>query len=413
MKRLITILAVLGILGGAAVAGTWPDDTNAFPRPHGTSVGQFAYALNSNSVAIAGQRELAWTGTNASGAVQMGAGSNVTANTFQFRGTVVVDANGNIPTDDNMALSSNKVLIGDASGVAQEVTLSGDIATTPAGVVTVVDVQDDSVDQGDLSAGDRGDIVIGADGAMTLDADVVAPAEMADADHGDFTYVSGVATLDADVVAPAEMANADHGDVMWSNGVAYVQDVQDDSVDQGDLSAGDRGDITIGADGTMTVDDAAVGAAEVGAGMLRDTVIVQSDSISNALNTLFGNVDVVAAAVSSTQATITCTCQDLFGNTLADDKAFIFWFSTASQQTTPSIEGIESWTYQAHGDVRAYLECGDPTLGATTNYVYVGQTHTDGTMDFLVTADAGPWTNYFHVLGPNGTYSKTAVPYTD
>ena len=60
----------------------------------------------------------------------------------------------------------------------------------------------------------------------SLSADVVAPAEMADADHGDFTYSAGAATLDADVVAAAEMADADHGDVSWSGGVATVEDVE-------------------------------------------------------------------------------------------------------------------------------------------------------------------------------------------
>lgn len=142
----------------------------------------------------------------------------------------------------------------------------------------------------------------------------------------------------------------------------------------------------------------------------------QGTSATNAetvLATVFGSVDVATAPVSATQATITCTCKNVFGDTLADDKTFTFWFSTPSVQTVPSIEGIESWSYVAHGEVNSYWDLYLTSEGTTTNYVYVGTTHTDGTMDFLVTAESGPWTNYFHVLGPNGTYSKTAIAYTD
>lgn len=70
-------------------------------------------------------------------------------------------------------------------------------------------------------------------GAGTLGATVLVTSvavntinnqHIKDGDHGDFTYASGAATLDADVVAAAEMADADHGDVTWSGGVASVED---------------------------------------------------------------------------------------------------------------------------------------------------------------------------------------------
>ena len=63
-----------------------------------------------------------------------------------------------------------------------------------------------------------------ADGALPTGVTVVA-GNMANSDHGDFTYASNVATLDADVVAAAEMADADHGQVSWSAGVATVEDM--------------------------------------------------------------------------------------------------------------------------------------------------------------------------------------------
>jgi len=84
---------------------------------------------------------------------------------------------------------------------------------------------------GGISANIAADGTIEWEDATALDAggdlvaDIVAAAEMADADHGDITWSSGTATLDADVVAAAEMADADHGDVAWSSGVATVQAV--------------------------------------------------------------------------------------------------------------------------------------------------------------------------------------------
>lgn len=136
------------------------------------------------------------------------------------------------------------------------------------------------------------------------------------------------------------------------------------------------------------------------------------DTAYATLASICGSLDVSAAAVSATQATITVTVKDILGNTLAAAKTFQFWFTTAAIQTVPSVAGIESWSYVAHGDVRSYWDLNGAT-GPATNMIYVGSTHTDGTMDFLVTAEEGPWTNYFHVLGPNLTWSSTLVPYTD
>ena len=48
----------------------------------------------------------------------------------------------------------------------------------------------------------------GSSNSVTLDADVVAPAEMADADHGFFTYSSGVASLDTGGLTSANLLGA-------------------------------------------------------------------------------------------------------------------------------------------------------------------------------------------------------------
>lgn len=115
-----------------------------------------------------------------------------------------------------------------------------------------------SIEASDMADGDHGDFTY-TSGVATLDADVVAPAEMADADHGDFTYSGGVASLDADVVAAAEMADADHGDISWSGGVA--------SIDAGvvaaaDMANADHGDFTYSA-GVAALDADVVSTAEM------------------------------------------------------------------------------------------------------------------------------------------------------
>lgn len=75
---------------------------------------------------------------------------------------------------------------------------------------------DDVPESGDFAAG----VDLEADGSLS--ADVIADAEMADNDFGDWSCSSGDCTLDADVVAAAEMADADHGDISWSGGVASI-----------------------------------------------------------------------------------------------------------------------------------------------------------------------------------------------
>jgi len=136
------------------------------------------------------------------------------------------------------------------------------------------------------------------------------------------------------------------------------------------------------------------------------------DNVEVHLGSVSGDVDTVevTAPVSTTQATITVTCKNLAGATLATNKTFMFWFTSMAQQTTPSEAGIASWSYVAHGDLEANFDLG-LTGGPGTNYVRVGSTHTDGTMDFLVTADSGPWSNRFCALGPNGSYTETTIRY--
>lgn len=167
-------------------------------------------------------------------------------------------------------------------------------------------------------------------------------------------------------------------------------------------------DFTVGDDLVVT-DDASVG------GDLNVTGTITNTALTNGLAKLalvFDSLDVDTAGVSATQATITVTCKNIYGDTLAAEKTFQFWFTTYAVSTVPSVEGIESWTYVAHGDVDAYVDLGTfEGVGPGTNMVYIGTTHTDGTMDFLVTADVGTGSNWFFAFGPNGDLSQTKVVY--
>jgi hypothetical protein len=132
-----------------------------------------------------------------------------------------------------------------------------------------------------------GDISLGADGAVALSADSVAPAEMANADHGDFTYASGVASLDADVVAAAEMADADHGDVSWTSGVATVEAIRGITVDNTDIANGKILKYN-SSSGNLEYEDDATGSGSLGSNLSSSTNDITTD---NSVIQLIGNAE--------------------------------------------------------------------------------------------------------------------------
>jgi hypothetical protein len=73
-------------------------------------------------------------------------------------------------------------------------------------------VTDDGIDTNHFAARDWTDMTVAADGKVTLDNDVVAAAEMADADHGDVSWSSGVATVEAGTADSAATAAKLTGD---------------------------------------------------------------------------------------------------------------------------------------------------------------------------------------------------------
>jgi hypothetical protein len=107
-------------------------------------------------------------------------------NDIEHWGSVAIRSNGDVVAGGNLtvygtvsssgsvsqALASNKFLVGNASGEGAAVTLSGDIATTLSGVVTI---QPASVGVGDLAVSSNQIVVGNAGGtgtAVTVSGDV-------------------------------------------------------------------------------------------------------------------------------------------------------------------------------------------------------------------------------------------------
>lgn len=107
-------------------------------------------------------------------------------------------------TLDGACLESLQTAVGD-NDARIDALLTTDSCTTPpcsltagttlGGVAIQTGTDDDVPESGDFGAG----VDLEADGSLS--ADVVAAAEMANADHGDISWTGGVASIDANTVA--------------------------------------------------------------------------------------------------------------------------------------------------------------------------------------------------------------------
>lgn len=83
------------------------------------------------------------------------------------------------------------------------------------GAIPIGALADDSILIDDVADGDWGGFTISSNSA-TIDADTLSVSMMADGDWGDFTITSNVASLDPNVVAASELAAGDYGDITIS-----------------------------------------------------------------------------------------------------------------------------------------------------------------------------------------------------
>lgn len=72
-------------------------------------------------------------------------------------------------------------------------------------------------------------------GTQQITANAINPDNLANTDFGDFSCDGTNCSFDTDTIGTAEMADADHGDVAWSSGVASVQDLTITSEAKGDI----------------------------------------------------------------------------------------------------------------------------------------------------------------------------------
>lgn len=213
----------------------------------------------------------------------------------------------------------------------------------------------------------------GAGTTATLTPSIVSNANLVVyGRNGTFT---NTLTIIEGALTDSTVVSADIKDGAVANG-----DLAANSVSSNNLVAADFGGITVGAGGHVTVD---------------------SDA------SIFASLTLSSSPVSATQATITVTCKDINGVTLEAAKSYECWFTTYTQQFTPSTNGIETFTFVDHGAVAAYRYVAASIIGG-----YLVTSHTDGTTDFLVTCETGPSTNLFKALSPNGALVSVNVAFT-
>ncbi len=143
-----------------------------------------------------------------------------------------------------VTVASNGFIIGSSGGSGVVQVLSGDILSTPAGVVTI---QDRAVDVSDLPAIAAGQMLVGNDAdsnanVVTLSGDVVVST-------------GGVATIQDRAVDRSDLPALTAGQI-------FVGNSADSNVNAVTLSA----DLTVDTNGVATIPDNSVLASEVGAG---------------------------------------------------------------------------------------------------------------------------------------------------
>ena len=135
----------------------------------------------------------------------------------------------------------------------------GDITTV--GLCTTGDCTADFIDETDIADGDHGDFTY-TGGAASIDDDVITIDEMGDSDHGDFSYATGDATLDADVVDSAEIADNAIDSEHYTDGSIDTAHYANNSITAAKMADGDHGDFTY-ATNSATLDADVVDSAEI------------------------------------------------------------------------------------------------------------------------------------------------------
>lgn len=231
----LMMMVVLGMAIGSAFA----TDYLIYLNPNGTlkysiDVDGNVYATGTNTATAFAGDGSALTGVGggamslASNKVFIGSAAGAaSAQTVSGNATITT---GGVITVTGYILPTGKIMIGSSTSNATAQAISGDIAVTTGGVTTVsgFTLANNKVMIGGSAntasaQSISGDIAITTGGVVSLSVDCVAAAEMADADHGDVTWASGVASIDDNAVLASELgAGTLAGDVVYSNDVGTI-----------------------------------------------------------------------------------------------------------------------------------------------------------------------------------------------
>jgi hypothetical protein len=165
-----------------------------------------------------------------------------------------------------------------------------------------------------VSDGDKGDITVSASGATwSLDNDVIAAAEMADADHGDVKWSGGIAIVEAtssgltvgenlDVTGTIQAGSGNH-DLTNAAGLIDGEKIQDDTIDDDSI---DFTDVTLA---DLTFDVGSVDTTEFGY-LNGVTSAIQTQLDARCLESVFGT------SLNYTQLAVTSTTMGIMENAI-------------------------------------------------------------------------------------------------
>jgi len=297
--------------------------------------------------------------------------------------SVLTLVDGSIAVGD-LAVASNKVIIGNSSGVGAAVTLSGDVLSTTAGALTI---QDLAVADNDIALADAKIIVgnTGTGSAVTVTGDIsinnagaVTIADLAVADND-------IALADAKIIVGntgTGSAVTVTGDISINNAGAVT--IQDLAVDANDIALADAriivgntgtgsavvvsGDVTINNAGAVTITNGAVALAKLETGV--QTSLGKADTALQPGVMGANGTDTNAAVAEVTVTNSLRAAQTYVGTwslTAAGPAHWGAMTSVTSPPTSPMLSEADSSTVvitsDANGEAKLYFTASADTNG--------------------------------------------------
>lgn len=410
------------------------------------SAGSYALSLNSGILSIASEIDAAGdilldpagSEVHVDGGVHVGGTDAVGDNNLKVDGTIVGGSTIVAGTDitalgaDFVGKNTNSLQIGETDG-----TLT--IGRATSGGITLTSKDDDANANLTIEAGGSGALKVGDTGS-TLElsspdwtistAGVIANCEMDAAQLAGNVAVARITNALVDAIDHTSMADDDHGDVSWSSGVATVDNVAAaniagnigidsitnalvDAIDHTSMADDDHGDVSWSS-GVATVDN--VAAANI-SGNIADTAIsnamasgtydmpaahitgnIAEAAMTNGLATTIG---LAASALQPGVITVTAITnavdagQITIANTLASKTTLVGWWSETAGGAATAVGGFKAGANTV-------------LLTATNSSTAVFTGHTDGSAILEVYVPAAG-TRYFNCVQRDGAIKSGAA----